>query len=156
MVSDVWTPVVVSQKQPGTEDKVVQRHGLRPERKREEGRQQEREGGRRDRGSDHTVMTEGTVPQSATNLLAGQLVNTMYEVTVSSVDAIGLLRVITAPRVTHTRGRGGGGHCKEDRRTERHRQTERQTKSLSPLQVERSYNHHATEISNIFSEFPRC
>lgn len=34
----------------------------------------------------------------------------MYEVTVSSIDAVGLLRVVAAPRVTHTRGWGGGGH----------------------------------------------
>lgn len=47
----------------------------------------------------------------ADNLLAGQLVNTMYEVTVSSVDAVGPLRVVAAPGVTHARRRGGGGHC---------------------------------------------
>lgn len=49
-----------------------------------------------------------------THLLARQLVNTMYEVTVSSVDAVGLLRVIAAPRGTHAWrwGGGGGGHCR--------------------------------------------
>lgn len=35
----------------------------------------------------------------------------MYEVTVSSVDAVGLLRVVAAPHVTHAwRQAGGGGH----------------------------------------------
>lgn len=47
-----------------------------------------------------------------TDLLARQLVNTMYEVTVSSVDTVGLLRVIAAPRMAHAWrwGGGGGGH----------------------------------------------
>lgn len=46
------------------------------------------------------------------DLLARQLVNTMYEVTVSSVDAVGLLRVVAAPRMAHAWwwGGGGGGH----------------------------------------------
>lgn len=42
----------------------------------------------------------------------------MYEVTVSSVEAVGLLRVVAAPRMTHTRRRGCGGHYEEDRWTE--------------------------------------
>lgn len=42
----------------------------------------------------------------------------MYEVTVSPVDAVGLLRVVAAPRVTHARRQGGGGHYKEDRQME--------------------------------------
>lgn len=64
------------------------------------------------------MMTEGTRgAERATNLLAGQLVNTMYEVTVSSVDAVGLLRVVAAPGVTHTWRRGGGGHYGEDSQT---------------------------------------
>jgi len=37
----------------------------------------------------------------------------MYEVTVSPVDAVGLLRVVAAPPVAHTWRRGGGGHCEE-------------------------------------------
>lgn len=47
-----------------------------------------------------------------TDLLARRLVNTMYEVTVSSVDAVGLLRVVAAPRMAHAWrwGGGGGGH----------------------------------------------
>ncbi|RCU34526.1 hypothetical protein DVA76_19835, partial [Acinetobacter baumannii] len=48
---------------------------------------------------------------------AGQLVYTMYEVTVSSIDAVGLLRVIEAPGVTHTWRRGGGGHYEEESQT---------------------------------------
>lgn len=51
------------------------------------------------------------------NLLARQLVNTMYEVTVSSVVTVGLLRVVAAPGVTHSWRRGGGGHCQEDGQT---------------------------------------
>lgn len=86
-----------------------------------------RERGREERqgGSDRTVMTEGTGADWTRDLLAGKLVNTMYEVTVSSVDAVGLLRVVAAPRVTHARRRGGGGsgHYMEDRQTERQHNT---------------------------------
>lgn len=53
--------------------------------------------GRRD-NQDHRDGGEVT---RTTDLLARQLVNTMYEVTVSSVDAVGLLRVVAAPRVAH-------------------------------------------------------
>ena len=37
----------------------------------------------------------------------------MYEVTVSSVNAVRLLRVVAAPRMTHTWRRGGGGHYED-------------------------------------------
>lgn len=39
----------------------------------------------------------------------------MYEVTVSSVDAVGLLRIVAAPGVTHTGRLGGGGSYDKDR-----------------------------------------
>ena len=87
-----------------TEDKVVQWQATQCL------RQRGREGGRSDRGSDYTVMTVGTGADWTTDLLAWQLVNTMYEVTVSSVDAVGPLRVVTASRVTHTWRRGCGRH----------------------------------------------
>lgn len=51
-----------------------------------EGLREERQGGW---GGVTTVMAGG--PNEQPNLLARQLVNTMYEVTVSSVDTVGLL-----------------------------------------------------------------
>lgn len=44
---------------------------------------------------------KGREVSRTTDLLARQLINTMYEVTVSSVDTVGLLRVVAAPRMTH-------------------------------------------------------
>lgn len=95
-----------------TEDNLVQwpaTQWLRPERQREadrkEGLKEERQG--------EWLHSDDWGADWATNLLARQLVNTMYEVTVSSIDAVGLLRVVAAPRMTHTWRRGGGGHYEE-------------------------------------------
>lgn len=56
------------------------------------------------------LCAEGMRDDWKANLLAGQLVNTVYEVTVSSIDAVGFLRVVAAPCMTHTWRRGCGGH----------------------------------------------
>lgn len=44
------------------------------------------------------------------DLLAGQVIYTMYEVTVSSVDAVRFLWVVAAPCMTYTWRRVGGSH----------------------------------------------
>lgn len=51
------------------------------------------------------------------DLLAGQVIYTMYEVTVSSIDAVRFLWVVAAPCMTYTWRRVGGSHW--DKHTER-------------------------------------
>jgi len=50
------------------------------------------------------------------NLLAGQLIYTMYEITVSTVNAVYLLSFIALPGMTWARRQGGGyyGHTHTD------------------------------------------
>lgn len=74
-----------------------------------EGKRDKEEGGR---SKDNVVsLVGGQVRGREQHLPAERLGNTMYEVTVTSVGAVGLLRLVAVPDVADARRQaGGGGH----------------------------------------------